>query len=340
MAGILGVLFAMVVLIRRSMPFSLTTSLVQKVQVAVKPTLSALPSLAIEHMRTKSYPGSPLAIEQVLPPGPQYKRFIVSYVSDGLTLRGLLTVPDGQKPQGGWPVILLNHGYIPPREYSTTVSYENIVSFFASNGYIVFMPDYRGNGQSPGTPEQPYISPAYVTDSLNALASIRKYKDANPNKIGVFGHSMGGNITLHELVLTHDFKAAVIWAGAVGSYSGLVSWWNERYANHSIIGNDLATYTKLQQMLKDHGTPQANPVYWDALDPTGFIRSVSAPVLLQVGTMDEEVPVSFTYHLDTSLQRAGKNVKLIVYPGADHNLDPLQQKALADTIAFFDTYVK
>ena len=69
-----------------------------------------------------------------------------------MKLFGLLTVPTGSKPAAGWPVILLNHGYIPPDEYSTDQSYQRIVSPLAEAGYIVFKPDYRGNGSSPGAP--------------------------------------------------------------------------------------------------------------------------------------------------------------------------------------------
>ncbi|MCL5783973.1 MAG: alpha/beta fold hydrolase, partial [Patescibacteria group bacterium] len=173
--------------------------------------------LTIAAMQQKSYPGSNITIEQTLTPGAIYNQYIVSYQSEGLKQFALLTVPQGQKPNGGWPVIIFNHGYIPPAQYSTAESYAVMVEPLASAGYIVFKPDYRGNGSSQGKPEQPYISPSYVTDSMNALASIKKYPDADPNKIGVFGHSMGGNVTLHELVVTHDFKAAEIISGVVGN---------------------------------------------------------------------------------------------------------------------------
>ena len=72
--------------------------------------------LAIETMRKKQYPGSDITIEQTLSSGSNYNRYVVSYLSDGLKIYGLLTVPQGQTPQGGWPVILVNHGYIPPTQ--------------------------------------------------------------------------------------------------------------------------------------------------------------------------------------------------------------------------------
>src|SRR4030042_4081224 len=79
--------------------------------------------LSIEYMRNQEYPGSDIVIEQTLPEGSNYDRYIASYKSDGLKIYALLTVPQGIKPQNGWPVVIFNHGYIPPKEYSTTAKY-------------------------------------------------------------------------------------------------------------------------------------------------------------------------------------------------------------------------
>ena len=108
---------------------------------------------SIEYMRQQTYPGSELVVEQTLPaspaggpPGSNYDRFLVSYKSDGLKIYALLTVPQGTpSTSSGWPVVIFNHGYIPPAEYRTTERYVAYVDAFAKNGYIVFKPDYRGH---------------------------------------------------------------------------------------------------------------------------------------------------------------------------------------------------
>src|SRR3990167_7289537 len=76
----------------------------------------------------------------------------------------------------------------------------------ANSGYVVFKPDYRGHGNSEGKPEGAYYSPAYTTDVLNAVASIKKFKDADPARIGMWGHSLGGNIVLRTMVVSKDIK--------------------------------------------------------------------------------------------------------------------------------------
>ena len=162
--------------------------------------------LTIKAMRERDYPGSEIIIDQKLTSKSKYEQFVTSYLSDGLKIYALLTVPIGNPPEGGWPVIIFNHGYIPPNIYSTTERYVAYVDYFARNGYIVFKPDYRGHGNSEGEPEGAYYSPSYTIDDLNAIASIKKLPDANPDKIGVWGHSMGGNITLRDLVVNKGYQ--------------------------------------------------------------------------------------------------------------------------------------
>ncbi|HXS15404.1 MAG TPA: hypothetical protein VN711_04700, partial [Candidatus Saccharimonadales bacterium] len=85
---------------------------IKKTALSPTPTLlpSAMQGLEIEEMREKSYPGSQITTQQTLAQGSNYYRYIVSYLSDGNIIYALLTVPVGQKPKNGWPVILLNHG--------------------------------------------------------------------------------------------------------------------------------------------------------------------------------------------------------------------------------------
>ena len=180
--------------------------------------------LQISEMRKKEYPGSEITVERELNPGSNYKQYLASYRSEGFKIFALLTVPNGIKPESGWPAIIFNHGYIAPATYVTTERYVTYVDAFARNGYIVFKPDYRGHGKSEGKPEGAYYSHAYATDVLNALSTLKQYKVADPTRIGMWGHSMGGNIILRDSVVnTKDIKAAVIWGGVVAPYDDLLN---------------------------------------------------------------------------------------------------------------------
>ncbi|MBX3005112.1 MAG: alpha/beta fold hydrolase [Anaerolineales bacterium] len=188
------------------------------------PTATPLPlhPLSIEYLRQRSYPATQLTIEEVLENGSNYARYIASYLSDGLKQYGLLTVPFGEVPATGWPVIIFNHGYIAPQEYRTTERYIAYVDRLASAGYIVFRPDYRGHDRSEGIARGAYGRPDYVIDVLNATAALKAYADADPNRIGMWGHSMGGYITLRAMVVDPDIKAGVIWAGVISAYADMI----------------------------------------------------------------------------------------------------------------------
>ncbi|HZE87413.1 MAG TPA: alpha/beta fold hydrolase [Methylomirabilota bacterium] len=298
--------------------------------------------LSIETMQKKSYPGSNLVIEQTLQPGSNYDQYIASYKSDNLKIYGLLTVPQGTKPKNGWPVIIFNHGYIPPSVYKTTERYVAYVDAFARNGYIVFKSDYRGNGSSEGNPEGAYYSPAYAADVLNALASLKQYKDADPKRIGMWGHSMGGNITLRSLVVDpKDIKAAVIWGGVVGSYDDLMNHWIRQVPFQPDPTQMALRNNYRSRLIKQYGTPQSNPTFWQSIDPSFYFSEIAAPIQLHTGGLDEEVPVAFSQSLFEKLKKAGKVVQYYNYPGGDHNISsPNFELAMQRSIDFFDKYVK
>lgn len=298
--------------------------------------------LMINVLRSKDYPGSEIIIEQTLSSGVNYNQYIASYRSEGLKIYGLLTIPEEVKPEKGWPVIIFNHGYIRPGEYKTTQRYVAYVDAFAKAGYIVFKPDYRGHGFSEGQPEGGYYSPAYTEDVLNALSSLKRYKDASPGKIGMWGHSMGGNLTLRSLVVDPtDIKAAVIWGGAVGTYDDLMNNWQRR-VSYSPPPNELALRNRYRQnLISKYGTPKNNPGFWNSIDPNFFLQDITAPIQLHTGAADEEVPPVFSQDLFNRLKKLKKEVEFFSYPNGDHNIaEPNFSLAIQRSIDFFDKYLK
>jgi dipeptidyl aminopeptidase/acylaminoacyl peptidase len=296
--------------------------------------------LSIEYMREQEYPGSEIVIEEVLEPGSNYSRYIASYKSDGLTIYGLLTVPNGESPKSGWPAIVFNHGYIPPEQYRTTERYVAYVDAFARNGYIVFKPDYRGYGNSEGRPEGAYFSPAYTIDVLNALTSIKKYPNADPNRIGMWGHSLGGHITLRSMVASQDIKAGVIWAGVVASYEDMANNWRRRKPWQPSERENMARRPSRQDLVDIFGTFEENRKFWDSISPISYVADISGPVQLHHGTGDETVPVLFSEILNEKLKEAGKEVELFTYEGDNHNISNNFSLAAGRSVEFFDKYLK
>lgn len=313
----------------------------QKLSEQSKPSQSPTPQphpLGIEYMKSQEYPGSEITVEEELTPGPNYRRSVVSYRSEGLKIYAYMTVPNGEKPQSGWPVVVFNHGAIPPAQYRSTERYLAYQDAFARNGYIVFRSDYRGHGDSEGIAAGGYGRPDYTIDVLNGFTSVKRYPDSDPNRIGFWGHSMGGYITLRSMVLRKDIKAGVIWAGVVASYEDLV--YNWRRPNPSSTPAPSVTPGWRQQFISQYGTPEENPSFWNSISANSYLSDISAPLQLHHATGDETVPVAFSRTLHDELKKAGNMVEYYEYVGDDHDISENFSTAIQRSVDFMDRYVK
>jgi fermentation-respiration switch protein FrsA (DUF1100 family) len=302
------------------------------------PTPTLFP-MDIRAMRQTPYPGSEILIEETLEPGANYSRYIASYQSDGLKIYGLLTIPYGETPESGWPAIVFNHGYIPPEIYRTTERYIAYVDSLASNGYIIFRIDYRGHDRSEGEARGAYGDPGYTADVLNAVAALKNFPDANPEAIGMWGHSMGGYLTLRAMVISSDVKVGVIWAGVVGSYPDMLTRWR-RSGGPTPTPGFSSTRRWRSDWVARFGLPEENPDFWNGVSANSFIPEISGPVQLHHGSADTSVPLEFSEILYQQMLDAGKTAEFYVYEGDDHNISNLFSLAMGRSIEFFDRYLK
>ena len=302
------------------------------------PTLHPMNVLA---MRQTPYPGSEIVIEETLEPGANYNRYYASYQSEGLTIYGLLTVPYGEQPAEGWPAIVFNHGFIPPDVYRTTERYIAYVDWLARSGYIVFRIDYRGHDRSEGEATGAYGQPGYTADVLNAVAALQGFPQADPNRIGMWGHSMGGYLTLRSMVISPQIKAGVIWAGVVGSYPDLLYRWRRPGSGTPTPFPSMPVARRWRQEWTElYGSPEENPDFWNSISANAYLADLSGPLQLHHGTADESVPLEFSQTLYQQLLQAGKTAEYYEYPGDDHNISNSFGAAMGRTIEFFDRYLK
>ncbi|PNY82007.1 alpha/beta hydrolase family protein [Deinococcus koreensis] len=291
--------------------------------------------MSIAAARQQTYPCSVLTVRQTLRAGVNYSRQVVSYQSGGLRIDALLTVPSGRAPKGGWPAIVFNHGYVPPQQYRTTERYVAYQDAFARAGFVTLKSDYRGHGRSQGEALGGYFSPGYTTDVMNALGSLKQDGRVNPARIGMWGHSMGGFLSLRAMVIDRSVKAGVIWGGVVGDYDQMMTGWNNRppaSIPQRVLNLRRAAVAK-------YGTPKANPKFWNSLSANAFLRDLGGPLQLHIGSADEEVPVAFHTALAAQLRAAGQPVQSYVYPGDNHNLSRNLGTALSRSVAFFKAHL-
>src|SRR3990172_4173342 len=90
----------------------------------------------IEGMKARTY-DSEISRENRVRETASFTSFKISFESDGLKQYALMNLPKGTPPEGGWPVVVVNHGYIEPAVYSTENSYINTSAYFADAGFLV-----------------------------------------------------------------------------------------------------------------------------------------------------------------------------------------------------------
>ncbi len=295
--------------------------------------------LTIDYLRGLDYAAA-IVVEDVLAPGSNYDRYLVSYQSEGLKNYAYMTIPRGQKPATGWPAIIFNHGYIPPEVYRSTERYIAYTDGFARNGYVVFRPDYRGHGFSEGEARGAYGFPDYTVDVLNGLAAVKQHPDVDADRIGMWGHSMGGYITLRSLLVDEDIKAGVIWAGVVASYPDLINNWRRSPSPTQTTTPPNPTRRWRAQLTERYGEASEDSPFWRSISANSYLDELTAPLQVHHGTADTSVPVAFSEKLQEQAEAAGASSELYIYPGDDHNLAGQFGTAMQRSIEFFDRHVK
>jgi dipeptidyl aminopeptidase/acylaminoacyl peptidase len=296
--------------------------------------------ITIEYLRELEITGSEITFEGQLADRSNYHQHLVSYISEDNKIYGLLTIPFAEPPQGGFKAIVFNHGYIPPTAYRTTERYTAYVDHLARSGFVVFKIDYRGHGESQGEPSGTYYSPGYTIDSIAALKSLQTLDIIDPQGIGMWGHSMAGNLVLRAMLVEPDIKAGVIWAGAVYSY--------DDFAKYGINDNTYrppaASETqepsgrrrRSREIFDTYGRPDTSVDYWQAVSLTENIEFLTHPLQLHHAQDDTVVNIGYSFDLAAVLQEHGKQYEFYSYEGGGHNLiSPYFDQAMQRTVEFF-----
>lgn len=310
------------------------------VPIPPTPVFAVGSELTIDALLARTIEGSEITIEQQLEDGANYARYIASYLSEGNKIYGLLTVPFGDPPEGGFKAIVFNHGYIPPDQYRTTERYVAYVDALARAGFVVFKIDMRGFGNSEGEPTGTYFSPAYTIDAIAALKSLQTLDYVDPEGIGMWGHSMSGNLVLRAMLIEPAIKAGVIWAGAVYSYDDMT-----RYSIEDPSYNPSAAATSSsrrigQQIREMYGPPDTTVPFWKAVSLTEHIDLLQSPLQLHHALNDNVVDVRYSDDLAAVLNAAGKSYEYYQYDSGGHNIaSPAFNEAMRRTIEFFQEHL-
>jgi uncharacterized membrane protein (UPF0127 family)/dienelactone hydrolase len=293
----------------------------------------------IETLKKNPPRGKNLKIEKELENKGAYKKFLVSYQSGSIPVTAVMNIPTDPPPPGGYPILILNHGLISPDVYYTGRGSKREQDFFARHGYITIHPDYRYHAVSPkeafltdldSSPRGRAHHDFYVGYTEDVMALLDALQESNHqlwdvNRIGMWGHSMGGGITARIMVLRPEVRAYVLFAPLSAEVE------DNFYE---------LPQSEISWLAQTYGIGRAASEVYKKISPLTYFSDVSAPVQLHHGTSDKDVPITFSEKMFTTLRALGKKVEFYTYADEGHEFGEAWLVAAERALQFFDRYVK
>lgn len=238
-------------------------------------------------------------------PNPNVQMYLITYLSEGLKVKGLLAEPkDGQAYEG----FLYLRGGIK----SVGMVRPARVGQFASEGFIVFAPFYRGNRGGEGNED---FAGKDRIDAFTAFNFLKQYPRVKEKRIHIFGFSRGGVMALLTAIHFESASSVVTWGGV----SDMVLTYMER--------------KDLRRMMKRviGGTPNKFPDRYRKRTPLYFLEKLAPPVLIIHGVRDQNVSVEHSKRLEERLNTLEKPVETWYFPEYTHYFPPaINRQVLKD----------
>ncbi len=269
--------------------------------------------LSIDALRRRAFPPSEIRLHSVIEKNDEYTQYLMTHDSDGLRVTGVAALPHGAGP---FPVVVLNHGYIFPARYETGDGTRAISDALARRGLIALASDYRGLG---GSDDDVLLNIGirfeFTVDVLNLVAGLASIPEARTDRVGMWGHSLGSNVSLR--------------AAEVNSLVGPIALW----APMSAWIDDVASYYLLP-------TSDESEDLRGALSPGNYLQHLRGPVAIHQGEADRVVLPAWARRLHTELLAAGVESELRTYPGLGHYLNLEAQAVVRQTADFFTGHLQ
>jgi dipeptidyl aminopeptidase/acylaminoacyl peptidase len=224
--------------------------------------------------------------------------------------------------------VVLAHGYIDPSIYVRGQGMTRERGFLAERGFVALHVDYRNHAESSDDPRvETAVRLGYSTDVIAAVRALRSSPDVrvDPDRIALFGRSMGSGVVLKALAAEPGLVAAgIAWA----SVSSLEAENFEHFQASDAPRDQLRAATRGR-----HGLPDDDPDYWRGLSSRPAFGDITEPVLLAHGRFDDTCPPRWVRATQRALTEAGVDSTLEWYDDG-HAFGPAFIAAMDRTVAF------
>ncbi len=229
----------------------------------------------------------------------------ISWKSDAYTPQGWLAYPDGYTPGKRYPMVVIAHG---GPSFANESVFPNGPSawdaMLASQGYFVFEPNPRGSygqGEAFTAANIRDFGGGDLRDILTGIDAAERTVSIDDKRVGIFGWSYGGYMTMWALTQTHRFRAGVSGAGLAN--------WQSYYGTNNISTWMIPFFGK---------SVYDDPAVYEKSSPIAFIKNVTTPTLLIAGDRDAEVPITQSYEYWNALKALHVPTRFVVYPDEGH----------------------
>ncbi|MEO8632207.1 MAG: alpha/beta fold hydrolase [Chloroflexota bacterium] len=223
----------------------------------------------------------------------------------GSEIPALLYIPYAEaiRGDGSPPAIVHVHGG-PTRQHYRWWDRAN--QWFANNGYVVLAPNIRGStgyGREFQEGNRQDWGGKDLEDVVKGVEWLGKQRIADPKRVGIYGGSYGGYLTLMALAMYPDRFAAGV------SVVGVVSW----KTMYDTTRGDLREY-----LIREFGEPKGDAERYRDRSPITHVSKIEAPLMILQGENDPRVPLSEAEQVVAALRSAGKMHEYYVYKGEGH----------------------
>lgn len=303
----LGVIFWRIGILKRL--FSASSG----VHISLIPAKKSLPLLkyTIPALRQRSYQSNQVTVLEKIADFPTFSSYLFSFQTLDKKMTGQLNVPKLHSDQA-LPIIVLVRGHVPMESYQTGIGTKPAAAVFAEHGYVTLAPDFFGYGgsdpESSDSWEARFQKPISVVELIESLKKYPKLElpaelssnlntvQVNPQQMGMWAHSNGGQIALTALEILNQPLPTTLWAPVTAPFPYSILYFSDEESDEGKVSR-----AWVANFEKDYDTTQ--------FSLTDFLFYLQGPLQIHQGEKDEAIHYVWSQEFVDKLKTENQNRK-------------------------------